>query len=171
MSAALLRGATAGAVGTLALGGFALLRNTALGHAPPYSAHRLAARLVGRVSHRSVSPRAALAWSLGLRFTYGPMLGLIWARIREGLPPSLLLRGLLLGAGVSAFERLSFPILRVTPAPRTWTRAEHAFLLAQTCLFGLVTEGTLQRASRSALAARPPTAPGGQGLPGRSPEE
>lgn len=157
MSAALLRGAAAGTVGTLALGGFALLRNAALGHAPPYSAHRLAARLVGRVSHRSVSPRAALAWSLGLRFTYGPVLGLVWARIREGLPSSLLLRGLLLGAGVSAFERLSFPTLRVTSAPRTWTRAEHAFLLAQTCLFGLVTEGTLQRASTRRRAIRAST--------------
>jgi hypothetical protein len=149
MNAPLLRGAAAGTVGTLALGGFALLRNAALGHAPPYSAHRLAARIVGRVSHRSVSPRAALAWSLGLRFTYGPGLGLIWARVRERLPASLLLRGLLLGAGVLAFEHFSFSTLHVTSAPRTWTRAERAFLLAQTCLFGLVTEGALQRASRA----------------------
>lgn len=152
MNAPLLRGAAAGAVGTLALGGLALLRNATLGHAPPYSAHRLAARLVGRWSHRSVSQRAALAWSLGMRFTYGPALGLVWARIREALPPSRLLRGLLLGAGVWTFEILSFPALRVTAPPRTWTRAEHAFLLAQTCLFGLVTEWRLQRA----LPTRPP---------------
>jgi hypothetical protein len=132
-------------VGTLALGGLALLRNAALGHAPPYSARRLAARLVGRVSHRPVSPRRALAWSLGMRFTYGPVLGLVWTRLREALPASPLARSLALGAGVWALELLSFPTLRVTSPPRTWTRAEHAFLLAQTCLFGLVTEQGLAR--------------------------
>jgi hypothetical protein len=169
MSVSLLRGIAAGAVGTLALGGFALLRNAALGHAPPYSSRRLAARLVGRVSHRRVSPRAALAWSLAMRFMYGPSIGLAWTRIREVLPSSPLLRGVLLGAGVWAFELLSFPTLRVTASPRTWTRAEHAFLLAQTCLFGLVTEWGLRRASFSRPAASLPTAPGERPPPGRSP--
>lgn len=144
MSEPWIRGAAAGAVGTLALGGFALLRNATLGHAPPYSAHKLAARVVGRVLNRSVSPRSALAWSVGMRFTYGPALGLAWSRVRARLPGSLVLRGLVLGAGVWALELLSFPTLRVTTAPRTWKRAEHAFLLAQTCLFGLVTEWSLQ---------------------------
>jgi len=143
MNALLLRGAAAGAVGTLALGGLALLRNAALGHPPPYSARWLAARLVGRVTHRLVPRRQALVWSLGLRFTYGPVLGLVWTRLREALPPSPLTRGAVLGVGVWALELLSFPTLRVTASPRTWTRAEHAFLLAQTCLFGLVTERRL----------------------------
>ncbi|KFE68619.1 hypothetical protein DB31_7856 [Hyalangium minutum] len=158
-------------MGTLALGGFAVLRNAALGHAPPYSARRLAAQLVHRVTRRTVPPRRALAWSLGMRFTYGPVLGLIWARLRERLPPSPLLRGLLLGAGVLTFEHLSFPALHVTAPPRTWTRAERAFLLAQTCLFGLVTEWALPRASHSLPAARPLTAPGAEHALGHSPGE
>jgi hypothetical protein len=140
MSSSLVRGATAGAVGTLALGGFALLRNAVLGHTPPYAARRIAARLVGRALHRPVGPRAALAWSLGLRCTYGPLLGLAWSRVRAALPSSPVARGLLLGAGVWALEHLTFPLLRATPPPRTWTRAEKALLLTQTLLFGLVTE-------------------------------
>jgi hypothetical protein len=169
MSAPLLRGAAAGAVGTLALGGFALVRNATLGHAPPYSARRLAARLVGRVSHRRVSPRGALAWSLGIRFTYGPALGLAWAWLRQALPSSPLPKGPLLGAGVWALELLSFPALRATTAPRTWTRAEHAFLLAQACLFGLITERCLQRFSGVGQAARPLTGLGERRPPGGSP--
>lgn len=106
-----------------------------------------------------------------MRFTYGPVLGLVWARLREALPPSPLLRGLLLGAGVLAFEHLSFPALHVTAPPRTWTRAERAFLLAQTCLFGLVTEWALQRDSRSSPAARPLMAPGAEHPLGHSPKE
>ena len=148
MSASLVRGATAGAVGTLALAGFALLRNAALGHAPPYAARRITSRLLRRVLHRSVRPRVALAGSLGLRMTYGPMLGLAWVRLRPALPASLLTRGVLLGVGVWALEQLTFPLLRATPPPRTWTRAEHALLLAQTLLFGLATERCLAALER-----------------------
>jgi hypothetical protein len=130
-------------VGTLALGGFALLRNAALGHTPPYAARRIASRLLSRVLHRPMRPLAALAWSVGMRFTYGPLLGLAWARIRTVLPSAPLPRGLLLGAGVCVLEHLSFPLLHATAPARTWTRAEHAFLLAQTLLFGLATERCL----------------------------
>jgi hypothetical protein len=143
MNLSLARGATAGAVGTLALGGFALLRNATLGHAPPYAARRIASRLLGRVLHRPMRPPAALAWSLGLRFTYGPLLGLAWSRIRTALPAAPFARGLLLGAGVFALEHLTFPLLHATAPARTWTRAEHALLLAQTSLFGLATERCL----------------------------
>ena len=143
MSASLVRGATAGAVGTLALGGFALLRNAALGHAPPYAARRIASRLLGRVLHRTLRPPTALAGSLGLRFTYGPLLGLTWVHLRAALPTALLPRGVLLGAGVWALEQLTFPLLRATSPARTWSPAEHAFLLAQTLLFGVTTERCL----------------------------
>jgi hypothetical protein len=148
MSASLVRGATAGALGTLALGGFALLRNSALGHTPPYAARRIASRLLGRVLHRPLRPPAALAASLGLRFIYGPLLGLAWSRLREALPTALLPRGLLLGAGVWALERLSFPLLRATAPAHTWTPAEHALLLGQTLLFGLTTERCLAALGR-----------------------
>jgi hypothetical protein len=143
MSASLVQGAASGAVGTLALGGFALLRNAVLGHAPPYAARLITSRFLGRVLHRPVRPRLALAGSLGLRMTYGPLLGLSWVRLRAALPTSRLTRGVLLGVGVWALELLTFPMLRATPPPHTWTRAEHAFLLAQTLLFGLVTERCL----------------------------
>jgi hypothetical protein len=148
MSASLVRGATAGAVGTLALGGFALLRNAALGHMPPYAARRITSRLLGQVLHRSVDPRVALAGSLSLRMTYGPLLGLAWVRLRAALPAPPLARGVLLGMGVWALEHLTFPMLRATPPPSTWTRAEHAFLLAQTLLFGLATERCLAALER-----------------------
>jgi hypothetical protein len=141
MSASLVRGATAGAVGTLALGGFALLRNAALGHAPPYAARRIASRLMGRTLHRTLRPSIALAGGLGLA----------WARLREALPTARLPRGLLLGAGVWALEHLTFPMLRATAPARTWTLAEHSFLLAQALLFGLVTERCL--AALEGLAA------------------
>ncbi len=159
MSTSLVRGATAGAVGTLALGGFALLRNAALGHAPPYAARRIASRLLGRALHRPVRARVALVGSLGLRFTYGPLLGLVWARLRAALPASSLTRGLALGAGVWALEHLTFPMLRATSPVHTWTRAEHALLLAQTLLFGLSTERCLTALEERA-AARLLTSPG-----------
>jgi hypothetical protein len=143
MSSSCSRGAIAGAVGTLALGGFALARNAALGHAPPYAARRIASRLLGRVLHRRVRPPAALAASLGLRFTYGPLLGLAWARLRTALPAAPLARGLVLGVGVWTLEQLTFPRVRATPPAQAWTHAEHAFLLAQTLLFGLATERCL----------------------------
>ncbi|WP_224240596.1 hypothetical protein [Hyalangium gracile] len=159
------RGASAGAAGTLALGGLALLRNAVLGHSPPYAARRIAARLVGRLLVRPLSPREALFWSLGMRWLYGPMLGVAWARFRAVLPPSLLARGVLLGAGVWGLEQASFPIVDATPLARTWSRAEHGFLLAQTVLFGLVTEGCLQALARAPLSARPAADEPGRAAP------
>ena len=159
MNSSLLRGAAAGAVGTLALGGFALLRNAVLGHSPPYSARRISARLVGLVLHRRVGSREALFWSLGQRWLYGSMLGLAWARARPAVPASMLARGLVLGAGVWAFEQLTFPLLRATRPPRTWSRAEHGFLVAQTLLFGLVTEASLAALERRHITHERPAAP------------
>jgi hypothetical protein len=153
-------------VGTVALGGFAPLRNTALGRRPPYSARRIASRLVGRALHRRVSSREALVWSLGLRGLYGPMLGLAWARVRWGPPDSALARGLLLGAGVWSLEHLTFPLVRAPTPARTWTLAEQAFLLAQTLLFGLVTEASLSalEPERSRLGRPVAHAPGDEAL-------
>lgn len=152
LSPSIVRAASAGAVGSLALGGFALLRNAALGHVPPYSARRITARLLGRVLHRRVRPREALVASLLLRVGYGKVLGLAWAQVRSALPRSTLMRGLLLGAGVSTLEHLTFPLVHATLPPRTWTRAEHAFLVAQTLLFGLVTEASLSAMERMQIS-------------------
>ncbi len=161
LSPSIVRSASAGAVGSLALGGFALLRNAVLGHVPPYAARRITARLMGRVLHRRVRPRTALAWSLVLRAGYGKGLGLAWGQLRTALPRSTLARGLLLGAGVSTLEHLTFPLVHATRPPRTWTRAEHVFLVAQTLLFGLVTEASLsamERLSARSQSERVPTA-------------
>ena len=171
---ALVRGASAGVVGTFALGGFALLRNAVLGHLPPYAARRIAARLVGRVLHRHVRPGEALVWSLGLRAAYGKGLGLAWACVRERLPRSPLMRGVLLGAGVSTLEHLTFPLVHATTPPRTWSRAEHVFLVAQTLLFGLVTELSLSALEHvwNVPGRAPAHAPGSEALSwGRSPTE
>ncbi|MFL5347485.1 MAG: hypothetical protein ACJ8AT_22090 [Hyalangium sp.] len=172
LSPSLVRGASAGVVGTLALGGFALVRNAALGHVPPYAARRIAARLVGRVLHRRVRPREALVWSLLLRASYGKGLGIAWSQLRTALPRSTLMRGLILGAGVSTLEHLTFPRVHATLPPRTWTRAEHVFLVAQTLLFGLVTEASLSAMERLRLSPvrAPAHEPGSEALPsGRSP--
>jgi hypothetical protein len=174
LRSSLVRGVSAGAVGTVALGGFALLRNALLGHPPPYAARRIAARLVGRVLHRRVRPAAALFWSLGLRAAYGPILGMKWAWLRPHLPGSPLARGVLLGVGVSTLEHLTFPLVHATTPPRTWTGAEHVFLVAQTLLFGLVTELSLSGLERlqSVPGRAPAHAPGSEALSwGRSPPE
>jgi hypothetical protein len=139
MSPPLARGLAAGGVGTLALSGFALLRNAALGHPPPYATRRIASRLLRPLLRRPLRPPEALAWGLGLRCVYGPLLGLAWAclPLSQHRSPA---RGLLLGLGVWAFELLSLPLLRATSPASTWSRGEHLLLFAQTSLFGIVTQ-------------------------------
>ena len=74
-----------------------------------------------------------------MRWLYGPALGVLHAWLRPLLPGPAPLHGLLLGGGVWLFERLSFPRLRVTPPPRSWSSAERRWLALQCLLFGLVT--------------------------------
>jgi hypothetical protein len=69
-------------------------------------------------------------------------LGLGWGTLPVSRPSSLT-RGLLLDLCVWSFEQLTFPAVRATAPASTWTRGEHFFLLAQTVLFGLVTQRIL----------------------------
>lgn len=138
-------GLLAGAVGTLALSALEPLRNAWLGHEPPYAVRPLLTRGVRRLGGPRLPARTAQRWGLALRWVYGPSLGLLYAAVRPGLPASARLGGFTLGAGVGLFERIAFPLLRVTPAPRTWSRGEKILLGLQVLLFGVVTEAVLRR--------------------------
>lgn len=147
MAATLTQELLAGTAGTLAHQGLTPLRNAWLGHLPPYAVRTIVSRLGERVLGRPPRDSQARGWGLVMRFTYGPSLALAWTRVRAWLPRSLPtpVRGLLLGAGVFAFEVLSLPLVGATRPLRTWTRGDFALLAAQTGLFGLVTEAVLSR--------------------------
>ncbi|QSQ21584.1 hypothetical protein JY651_41485 [Pyxidicoccus parkwayensis] len=133
----------AGAAGTVALRAFIALRNRVLGHAPPYAARHIASRLARSVLHRELSDPQARRWSDAMRAVYGPLLGVAWAHVRKRASGHRVPPGLLLGAGVLGFEHVTFPILHATEPVHTWSAAEHAWLVAQTAVYGLVTEATL----------------------------
>ncbi|MBZ4419155.1 hypothetical protein [Myxococcus sp. RHSTA-1-4] len=130
----------AGVTGTVALRAFVALRNRVLGRPPPYAARHIAARLARSALHRELSPVQARRWGDAMRAIYGPMLGVGWALAREAAPEGPLPPGVLLGLGVLALELSTFPMLRATASLRTWSTTEHAWLVAQTAVFGLVTE-------------------------------
>ncbi|MFP2926463.1 hypothetical protein ACLESO_14830 [Pyxidicoccus sp. 3LG] len=143
MSALLSQSLLAGATGTVALRAFVSLRNRVLGRAPPYAARHIAARLARAMLHRELSPLQARRWGDVMRAVYGPLLGVAWGLLRESAPGIPVPRGLLLGVGVLALELMAFPVLRATESLHTWSAAEHGWLIAQTAVFGLVTEATL----------------------------
>jgi hypothetical protein len=130
----------AGVTGTVALRAFVALRNGVLGKPPPYAARHIAARLAHSALHHELSPAQARRWGDAMRGIYGPMLGLGWALARDAAPEGPVPPGLLLGVGVLALELSTFPVLRATEPLRTWSNAEHGWLVAQTAVFGLVTE-------------------------------
>ncbi|WP_375769080.1 hypothetical protein NR798_46675 [Archangium gephyra] len=126
-------------IGTLALSASEPLRDSMLGHPPPYSVGNIARRAARAWLGVRLRPRQAQRWGLAMRWLYGPALGVLQGSLRFLLPTSMPLRGFLLGGGVWLFERLSFPRLRVTPPPRTWSSTERQWLALQCLLFGLVT--------------------------------
>ncbi len=133
----------AGAAGTVALRAFVALRNRVLGRPPPYAARHIAARLSRSVLHRELSPVQARRWGDAMRAVYGPMLGVAWTFVREAASGSPVPPGFVLGVGVLGFELATFPVLSATESLRTWSAAEHGWLIAQTAVYGLVTEATL----------------------------
>ncbi len=162
----LLQGLGAGVLGTLALTASEPLRNSVLGHPPPYSVSHIARRAARAWLGVRLRPREAQRWGLALRWLYGPTLGLLQGWLRPSLPGPAPLHGLLLGGGVWLFEWLSFPRLRVTPPPRTWSSAERQWLALQCLLFGFVTTSVLPRGQaagpvreRPLSEARLPVAP------------
>ncbi|HZH78585.1 MAG TPA: hypothetical protein VEY88_21330 [Archangium sp.] len=149
----MLQGLGAGALGTLALTALEPLRDTVLGHAPPYAVRHLAARGAKRWLGLRLGPREAQGWGLVMRWVYGPTLGALHAWLRPLLPQARGLRGWVLGGGVWLFEWLALPRLGVTPPPHRWSSRERRLLLLQTSLFGLVTEAVLSRAYRGGREA------------------
>ncbi|AKI98594.1 Hypothetical protein AA314_00221 [Archangium gephyra] len=147
------RGLGAGVLGTLALTASEPLREFLLGHPPPYSVSHIARRAARAWLGVRLRPGEAQRWGLFLRWLYGPTLGVLSLQFPGPAP----LRGLLLGGGVWLFEWLSFPRLRVTPPPRTWSPAERQWLALQCLLFGLVAASVRPRRQADGLASgRPP---------------
>ncbi|MFP2909562.1 hypothetical protein ACLESD_31860 [Pyxidicoccus sp. 3LFB2] len=143
MRATLPQALLAGAAGTVALRAFVALRNRVLGRPPPYAARHIAARLARSVLHQELSFVQARRWGDAMRAVYGPLLGVAWTFVRETASRSPAPPGLVLGVAVLGFELLSFPVLNATESPRTWSATEHGWLVAQTAVYGLVTEATL----------------------------
>jgi hypothetical protein len=143
MRATLSQALMAGAAGTVALRAFVALRNRVLGRAPPYAARHIAARMTRAVLHRELSPVQARRWGDAMRAVYGPLLGVAWTFARERASGTPIPPGLVLGVGVLGFELMTFPLLSATESLRTWSAAEHGWLVAQTAVYGLVTEATL----------------------------
>lgn len=74
-----------------------------------------------------------------LRWTYGPGLGLLFARVRSFLPRHPVTAGLSFGAGIFAFEVVAMPAIGATPPVRSWRRAEPWLLILHTAVFGVAT--------------------------------
>jgi hypothetical protein len=138
-------GAIAGALGTLALSALEPFRDALLGRPPVYAVRPLLTRAARRAWGIRLAPPAAQRWGLATRWVYGPTIGALYAALRPRLPASVRLGGLALGAAVGLFEAVSFPLLRVTPPRRQWSRGETLALGLQVLLFGVVTEAVLSR--------------------------
>jgi len=151
----LARGLGAGVLGTLALTGLEPLRDALLGHPPPYAVKHLASRAARRWLGVRLGPREAQRWGLALRWVYGPTLGVLYAWLRPSLSGNTWLRRLTLTHGVWSFERLAFPLLRVTSPPRTWSPPERLLLPLQVAVFSLVTEAVLSRREREGAWVAP----------------
>lgn len=157
----LFQGLGAGVLGTLALTASEPLRDAVLGHPPPYSVRHIARRAARTWLGVRLRRREAQRWGLALRWLYGPTLGVLHGGLRPALPVAAPFHGLLLGGGVWLFERLSFPRLRVTPPPRTWSSAERQWLGLQCLLFGLVTASVLARGQAAGPVRGRPLSEGG----------
>ena len=138
-------GAVAGALGTLALSAWEPVRDALLGRPPVYAVKALATLGARRAWGVRLSPRSALRWGLLARWLYGPAMGALYAALRPRLPVSTRLGGFTLGSAMGLLERVAFPLLRVTPPWRTWSRGEKVLLDLQVLLFGVITEAVLSR--------------------------
>lgn len=140
------RGVLAGVLGTGVVSGAEALRDRWLGHAAPYAARRIGARLAWRLARVRLHPAQARRVGRLLRYTYGPALGVACAGVawRTRRWP-LALEALATGGALFALEWVGLPAVGATPPTRTWSRAERGALLAQTLAFGLVVGLVLRR--------------------------
>ncbi len=152
-----LRGAAAGAFGTVALSVAAdPLARFLLGREAVYSPTRIARRapLVRELAKRIGARRAGRA----LRWAYGPGLAAAYGLVRSRASsakrrgPSLA-GALVLASAVYGFERFALPLTGATKPLDRWPKSDRLLLPLHTLTFGLATEialGWLRiRASRT----------------------
>lgn len=132
---ALASGLVGGAVGTLAVMGSELIEVAILGRRPLYAPSLIVQRLLSR---RGAEPSAHTAARLGagLRWAYGPTLGLVF----DGLYPgtrSVWRRGLVTGGSVLLFELIAMPLVGATPPVALWPRSDVLLLGLHTLAYGV----------------------------------
>jgi hypothetical protein len=128
-----LRGAFAGAVGSLAEGGWSWFEVRRLGGRPPvFDAQVMAARLLARLTGHIPSRKLAAASGRAMRVSYALALGAGWSA-SIGRRWSDVRAALLLAAWIWVGELLALPATGATPPLRTWPRA-HIALDASNCL-------------------------------------
>jgi hypothetical protein len=152
------RGYLAGAIGTLVLTGFELLETGWLGGPSLYAAGPVARGLAARFINRKLAGRAERMAGLLLRWTYGPSIGAVYARVRPRLPLSVPAAGVCLAGGILGFELLAMPALGATPPLGKWDRPQLWLLAAHTLSYGAgtaVAYDLLTRSSRREAATDP----------------
>ena len=152
------RGFLAGAIGTLVLTGFELFEAGWLGGPTLYAAGPVARGLAARFVNRKLAGRSEMVAGLALRWTYGPSLGAVYARVRPRLPLSVPVAAVCLAGGILGFELLAMPALGATPPLRKWDRPQLWMLAAHTLSYGAgtaVAYDLLTRSSRREAATDP----------------
>jgi len=153
------RGFVAGAIGTLVLTGFEVLETGWFGGPTLYAAGPVARGLAARFTRWKLVGRGQAMAGLLLRWTYGPCIGAVYARIRPSLPLSVPAAAVCLAGGIFGFELLTMPALGATPPLRNWDHPQLGMLAAHTLSYGLGTALAYDLLTRSSPqeAATDPT--------------
>src|SRR5215207_2725277 len=152
------RGFLAGAIGTAVLTGFEIFEAGWVGGPTLYAAGPVARGLAARFIRRKLAGRTELVAGLLLRWTYGPSIGAVYARVRPRLPLSVPVAAVCLAGGILGFELLAMPALGATPPLGKWDRPQRWMLAAHTLSYGIgtaVAYDLLTRSSRKEAATDP----------------
>ena len=152
------RGFLAGAIGTLVLTGFEVFEAGWVGGPTLYAAGPVARGISARFLNRKLAGTSELVAGLLLRWTYGPSIGAVYARVRPRLPLSLPAAALCLAGGILGFELLAMPALGATPPLGKWDRPQLWMLAAHTLSYGVgaaTAYDVLTRSSRREAATDP----------------
>jgi hypothetical protein len=143
------RGFLAGAIGTLVLTGFEVFEAGWVGGPTLYAAGPVARGLAARLVNRKLAGRTEALVGLLLRWTYGPCIGAVYARVRPRLPLSVPVAGVCLAGGILGFELLAMPALGATPPLGKWDRPQLWMLAAHTLSYGAGTAFAYDLLTRS----------------------
>ena len=152
------QGLLAGAIGTLVLTGVEVFETGWVGGPTLYAAGPVARGLAARWIKRKLAGRGELMAGLALRWTYGPVLGAIYARLRPRLPLSVPAAAACLAGGILGVELVAMPALSATPPLGKWDRPQRWMLAAHTLSYGLGTSfayDLLTRSSQQGAATDP----------------